>query len=170
MKIDDVLTGKERLFCLYFSRTRNVRESAARAGFKVMPEIKGIRLMQKAQVRREIERLNTESEVRKNARAGLERLAFGSVSDAVRLIYEKEISPEELEQLDLFGVSEIKRGVNGGVEMKFFNRLQALEKLSALEDEPQRENETAPFYEALEKGARALYGKRQNRAGEEQGR
>lgn len=133
-----------------------------RERFKVMPELKGVRLMQRVNIRREIERLNSESEVRKNAKAGLTRLAFGSVSDAARLIYEKEVSPEELEQMDLFNVSEIKRGVNGGVEMKFFNRLQALEKLSTLEEEPESENETAPFYEALEKGARALYGSRKN--------
>lgn len=130
-----------------------------------MPEIKGIRLMQKAEVRQEIERLCAENETRQNVRSGLERLAFGSVSDAVRLLFEKEISPQEIEQLDLFGVSEIKRGVNGGVEIKFFNRLQALEKLSSFEDELNGINETAPFYEALEKGARAIYGKRQNREG-----
>lgn len=160
LKIAETLSEKERLFCVYYSRTRSVREAAARAGYRVLPELKGLRLMQRKDILREIDRLTREMQTENDARAGLRRLSFGSVSDAVRLLYEKEVTPEMLEQMDLFQVSEIKRGVNGGIEMKFFNRLQALEKLSSLEEQSGSSSSSAPFYEALEKGAKALYGKR----------
>lgn len=159
LKIAETLTEKERLFCLYYSRTRSAREAASRAGYRVLPELKGLRLMQREDIMREIENQTQKLKTENDVRAGLERLSFGSVSDAVRLLYEKEVTPEMLENMDLFQVSEIKRGVNGGIEMKFFNRLQALEKLSCLEEQSDSSSTSAPFYEALEKGAKALYGK-----------
>lgn len=159
-EIAEKMSEKERLFCMFYSRTRSVREAAARAGYRVLPELKGLRLMQREDIMREIDSQTHKLKTENNVRAGLERLSFGSVSDAVRLLYEKEVTPEMLENMDLFQVSEIKRGVNGVLEMKFFNRLQALEKLSALEEQADNSSSFAPFYEALEKGAKALYGKR----------
>lgn len=64
------------------------------------------------------------------ATAGYIRLAFGSVADAVSLIYMDKPSREELEKMDLFLVSEIKHPKEGALEIKFFDRLKALEKLS----------------------------------------
>lgn len=61
---------------------------------------------------------------------GLRELAFGEVNDAVRLAFSDEMpSPEMLAGMRLFNVSEIKRVKGGGVEIKFFDRLKALEKL-----------------------------------------
>ena len=59
-----------------------------------------------------------------------------------------------LEEMDLFSVSEIKRGKNG-VEIKFFDRLKALEKLEALTES--RESDTArELFRAIGQGAGAL--------------
>ncbi len=61
---------------------------------------------------------------------GLRELAFGEVNDAVRLAFSDEMpSPEMLAGMRLFNVSEIKRVKGGGVEIKFFDRIKALEKL-----------------------------------------
>jgi hypothetical protein len=61
---------------------------------------------------------------------GLERLADGRANDAVRLAFAEELpAPEELEQMDLYNVSEIKRVKGGGVEIKLFDRQKALVKL-----------------------------------------
>ena len=61
---------------------------------------------------------------------GLQGLAFGEVNDAVRLAFSDEMpSPEMLSGMNLFNVSEIKRDKGGGVEIRFFDRLKALEKL-----------------------------------------
>ena len=61
----------------------------------------------------------------------------------------------ELEEMELLNISEIKRPKGGGMEIKFFDRLKALEKLQET-DAGGRESEGAAFYAALEKGAAAL--------------
>ncbi len=61
---------------------------------------------------------------------GLKKLAFGKVNDAVRLAFAEEIPPPEiLARMQLFNVSSIKRVKGGGVEVQFFDRQKALEKL-----------------------------------------
>ena len=66
---------------------------------------------------------------------GLTELAFGSCCDAVKLI----------------NVSEIKRPKGGGMEIKFFDRIKAFEKL--IENDGERQENGLSFYEALEKSA-----------------
>ncbi len=87
--------------------------------------------------------------------SGYYRLAFGCFADAVSLLFSEEISPETIQQLDLFNISEIKRKKNGETEIKFFDRLKALEKLegSALGAE---KSSAFSLYHAIEKGASAL--------------
>lgn len=81
---------------------------------------------------------------------GLKKLALGDVSDAVSLLF---LSDEEilsrLPKLNLFNVSEIKRPRGGGMEIKFFDRIKACEKLR----EQAAEKDASPmgFYQALEK-------------------
>lgn len=61
---------------------------------------------------------------------GLEKLAFGRINDAVRLAFADEMpSQAALSRMNLFNVSSIKRVKGGGVEIQFFDRQKALEKL-----------------------------------------
>ena len=61
---------------------------------------------------------------------GLEQLACGKVNDAVRLAFCEEVpSVQTLARMDLFNVSSIKRVKGGGVEVQFFDRQKALERL-----------------------------------------
>lgn len=84
---------------------------------------------------------------------GLGRLAFGDIQDAVTLLFETEDSIlSSLPSLDLFNVSEIKRQKGGGMEIKFFDRIKALDKLREIMDAGDKQNCTS-FYEALEKSA-----------------
>ncbi len=58
---------------------------------------------------------------------GLKRLAFGRNNDAVQLIAAEEMpSAEQIQKMDFFGVSSVKRDKNGGMEVHFFDRLRAL--------------------------------------------
>ena len=86
-------------------------------------------------------------------RDGLRRLAFGEIHDAVLLLFadESEIL-EKLGELDLFNVSEIKRPKGGGMEIKFFDRIRALEKLK----DSKNETPAQPFgfYRALEESVK----------------
>lgn len=93
---------------------------------------------------------------------GLRRLAFGTANDAVRLVMaEEQPSPEELARLDLFCVSEIKRQ-KGAVEVRFFDRLKALEALLEWSRAGERDGgKTESLYAALEKSAAALKGPEQ---------
>jgi hypothetical protein len=50
-------------------------------------------------------------------------------------------------------VSEIKKPKEGALEIKFFDRFKALEKLA---EETNDDKKSLPFYEALENGAKAL--------------
>ena len=85
---------------------------------------------------------------------GYRRLAFGPVGDAVRLLLLEEGEALDWGRLDLFNVSEIRR-VKGGMEMKFFSRLEALDRLAAMAGEEAGEEDG--FYAALDRSARALY-------------
>ena len=87
--------------------------------------------------------------IRQEYTEGLRHLAFGEIQDAVR-----QILPA-LGEMDLFNISEIKRPKGGGMEIKFFDRLKALEKLQALE--AAEGNTAAAFYQALEAGAKCVW-------------
>ena len=135
---------KEKEFCELFCQTANPREAAFRAGYKLFPEKKALALLESEEIQSRIRQIREKRFSEKDDfNAGLRRIAFGSIAD------------REIEGLDLFGISEIKRQKGGGMEIKFFDRLKALEKLSQLE----QSSESAvlpPFYEALKKGAEAL--------------
>ncbi|WP_412208861.1 hypothetical protein [Eubacterium sp.] len=105
---------------------------------------------------------STEKGMRKTARRkktlqeqieqGLLDIALGSVSDAISLLFmtEEEII-ERLPKLKLINVSEIKRPKGGGMEIKFFDRIKALERLGT--DKISDSDSSLSFYEALEKSA-----------------
>lgn len=86
---------------------------------------------------------------------GLLDLAFGDISDAVSLLYlsDEEVL-ERLPKLKLFNVSEIKRPRGGGMEIKFFDRIKACERLKELTTV--KADEGLSFYQALEKSAEDL--------------
>ncbi len=149
------LTEKEKLFCSYYASFGDARGCAARAGYCISPAKSAERLLARADIRAETERLEKEKRsFSAQVEKGLYRLAFGSVTDALKLMLcEETMSAEDLEKLDLFNVSEIKRPKGGGIEIKFFDRLKALEKLASLST---GENSESSFIKALSEGARLL--------------
>lgn len=83
-------------------------------------------------------------------RRGLEQLAFGKVNDAVELVFAEEIPPpENLKRMNLVNISSIKRVKGGGVEVQFFDRQKALEKLYEYAREGQEGQTAASLFEAL---------------------
>ncbi len=92
------------------------------------------------------------TKLEKQIQKGLLTLAFGEVSDAVSLLYmSDEEAIKKLPSLNLFNVSEIKRPKGGGMEIKFFDRIKACEKLR--EQIPEKKRDNLSFFEALEKSA-----------------
>lgn len=149
------LTEKERLFCAYYADGGDARGCAARAGYSVMPQRTAAKLLAREDIRAEIQNAEKEKKKISSVERGLMRLAFGSVADALKLMLcEEMMTQEEIEKLDLFNVSDIKRPKGGGLEIKFFDRLKALERLEKLGTA--EENVQSSFIKALSDGAKML--------------
>ena len=86
---------------------------------------------------------------------GYERLAFGSTSDAFRLIMSGSDDVCDVGSLDLFNVAEVKKPKDGAMEIKFFDRLKALDQMTAF---PDNEDAAASFYDAISACADSLKG------------
>ncbi len=72
-----------------------------------------------------VKKTDTESAIE-----GLRKLAFGRCNDAVKLVFaEDPPSAATLGRMDLFNVASIARDKGGGVEVRFFDRQRALERL-----------------------------------------
>lgn len=143
--IKNKLTAREREFCLSFMQSGDAQLSARRAGFR-NPDSEGERLLCNEKICAELERL---SELRGRLLSamsviGYQRLAFGSAADAASLLFEENPSREALGKMDLFLVSEIRRPKDGAMEIKFFDRARALEKLASLSME--RESSGSLYY------------------------
>lgn len=150
------LSEKEKLFCTYYSVKQNAVEAALKSGYTVSPERAAVKLLRKEGVNAYISALTAKNKgSRDEVAAGLRRLAFGCINDAVALAFKEEFDPEMLKELDLFSVSEIKVNRGKGVEIKFFDRVKALEKLSALIGQSDSESRN-DFFKAIENGAAAL--------------
>ncbi|MGN0443270.1 MAG: terminase small subunit [Acutalibacteraceae bacterium] len=153
---EKALTQKENLFCTYYSIKRSAAEAAFKAGYSVMPERAAMKLLRKESVKNRIAALSKENRASRNeVEAGLRRIAFGCVADAVKIALSEDFNVEELRNMDLFGISEIKVSRGKGVEIKFFDRIKALEKLSLLIKED-ADSSTDSLFRAIEEGAEAL--------------
>ena len=148
------LTSREKLFCAFFNAGRNGAEAAAKSGFR-FPSKAAAKLLQRKDVLKELERLQKmRQSVSDDVIGGYRRLAFGCSADAIGLLFDEEITREKLDGMDLFNISEIKRQKGGALEIRFFDRLKAIDRLNELESaKPAERNE---LLEALSNGARAL--------------
>lgn len=149
------LTPKERLFCSCYINSGNIKESATMAGYNRLPQQEGEKLLCRSDIIDEIARLTDlqRKSLSQMATVGYQRLAFGNIADAVELLYLENPTQQDLKSMDLFSVAEIKRPKDGAMEIKFFDRLKALEKL---EQSSPESNGAMPFYDALRLGAKAV--------------
>lgn len=121
----------------------------------MFPEKSGLKLLRREEVKKEIERNQKQRKSeQQNISEGYYRLAFGCVSDAIKLLFSDEVSESQIELMDLFNISEIKKKKGGDIEIKFFDRLKALEKLQNINADASSDENS--FYSAIEKGASAL--------------
>ena len=159
MKKKEPLSPKEENFCRFFVASREPRASAARAGYSLHPERTAMKLLVEPEIKRRIAKLENERDAKlAEVTEGYRRLAFGSIADAVKLILSDELPDgSEIEKLDLTMISDIKRPKSGGIEVKFFDRLKALDRLCELSNAASA-GENPDFLTALDRSARALRG------------
>ena len=153
------MTGREKKFCSLFLGSGNSKLAAEKAGYTGDCEQKGEELICRPEISAELERLSRlrEKSLANMAAAGYQRLAFGSICDAISLLYKSDPSKEDLEGMDLFLVSEIKRPKDGSMEIKFFDRLKALEKIEQL-SLSESDKYSVSLYKAIENSAKASAG------------
>ena len=131
---------------MFFAQNGNPSEAARLAGY-ADPKKDGFVLLSREDVGNYINSLCDQNlkYLSKQITAGYERLAFGSVADAVKLMFADDTA--DIDNYDLFNVAEIKRPKDNAMEIKFFDRLKALEKLELLA-KPDKNN-TSDFYNAI---------------------
>ena len=151
------LKKKELVFCHQYLKTGNPKEAAILSGYGSSPEIKAMWLLSRPEICKKIDELYSEKKRNFIYRAaiGYERLAFGSISDAIRLIFSEKLNFGEIEKMNLFNIAEIKKPREGALEIKFFDRLRALEKLEQIDTE-ESSGKNLQFYTALENSIQNL--------------
>ena len=145
------MKSKQDAFCCWYVMLGNAAEAAEKAGFPKENALgEAVRCLRSQECRKTISSLRELLSDSGNVAAGLKRLAFGSCTDAVYLVFADELPPPSvIDGLDLFNVSEIKRIKGGGVEIKLFDRLKALEKLFELEKSCSDHDKAADLIRAL---------------------
>ena len=86
------LTGREKKFCSLFLGSGNSELAAEKAGYTGDCEQKGEELICRPEISAELERLSRlrEKSLANMAAAGYQRLAFGSICDAISLLYKSD--------------------------------------------------------------------------------
>ena len=153
-----MLKRKEKAFCMFYAGCGNVWEAAKKAGYRE-PEKQGMGLLERDDIIGEIDCLYERNlrNARQQAYSGYRRLAFGSVRDAVELLFAGDAVTEQ--ERDLFNVAEIKRPKEGAMEIKFCDRFKALEKLEQWGSG--EENCSSEFYKAIIGGIKDTKGEEQ---------
>lgn len=141
------ISKKDRSLIFELLRSRNIFEACKRAGIEISTAFK---MLGDKQIKREMTELDGElSPLKNEALEGYRKIAFGNANEAIRLIFNEEPTKIDLENLELFNVSEIKRPKGGGLEIKFFDKLKALEKISQLTPESDEKSGAELFLEKL---------------------
>ncbi len=148
------ISAKEESFCRHYCQLHNPREAAVRAGYPPeTAEEEGTKLLEKREIKRRLLKLAKDGEAKdlqSLAVAGLTRLAFGSAADCVKLLLlYPEMESNEIQKLDLFLLSEVKKTKDGGMELKLFDRFKALEKLLSVPDAGKGDEGLNSFYQAM---------------------
>ena len=100
-------------------------------------------------VRRDMVKRNKSALEREALLEQMRRLACAKVNDAVKLAYLPEEERDTIGRLDLSALTEFRRSGAGTVEMKFPDRMKALERLLELSG-PSGEEQLEQFLQQME--------------------
>lgn len=138
---------------------QNGKDSAVKAGFRPSAaEDTAARLLLRKDVLSYVARLEEKKAGEKlmaSIVSGLNRLAFASSADSLKLaLFDREFLLEHVDELDLFHIAEIKIPKEGSIEIKFFDRFKAFDKLLDIARFSESNNDAAEFFTALERSAK----------------
>lgn len=155
VKIQGKLSRKQVLFCQAYTALGNINEAASLAGYTIKT---AYRLLLDDDIQMMCKTLSGQKIYTKSqAVAGLSRLAFGDVNDALLLLLNlEEAEGEDFKSLDLFCVSKIKVSSKGDIEFTFHDRQKALLALLEHAEKEKESSEDGSFYNALKQSAHNL--------------
>jgi hypothetical protein len=164
------LTERQKNFLYQFIKLKNVQEAAVVAGFPLKSAYRdGMKILRHPKALPFIEdSLAILNEFSGDiVRAGLERLVTGRINDAVALAFSEDgINGDDIQKLDLYNISELKRPKGGGCEIKFFDRQKAAESLYQLNNSVKTGDTAQSFFEALKESAEAEFSLAEPAAGD----
>ena len=157
MKNKRKLKPKEKEFCRQYVKCLDAEKAALRAQYK-NPLAAAYDLLGRSDIVDEIESLSKLNErlIPTLSKAIIQKLSFGDIADALTLVFSESPEKEDIEKMDLFCISEIKRTKDKTVEIKFFDRLKAIERLT--QNASAAQNGVGGLYDALILGAKSLEG------------
>lgn len=145
MKSEDI-GAKKRAFCRAYLETMDPAVAAGRSGIA-----DGYAALESKTVQRTLQRMRAVGgDVRReDVIRRLCALAFAPVNDAIRLAYLDDPGEAAVARLDLSPVAEFRRNSAGSVEVRFVDRIKALDTLYGLLGGADGD-EAADFLRALE--------------------
>ena len=155
--ITENLTKRQKRFLCRFARCGNIAEAAVycgippdmayEEGLKILRHPKAFDFVTEAAVT--LRRYDGDSVER-----CLDRLINGRINDAVMLAKSnpEELTEEDVRKLDLYNVSELKFG-KGVCEIKFADRVKAIEKLNEIRNSRASDNVAQSFFDAIGRAA-----------------
>ncbi len=151
------LTKTQKDFLYQFFRCRNVEEAAAVCGFSHGSAYEeGMNILSHPQAFGFLASLavTMKKAAGSTVEDALERLINGRINDAVILAEsnQEELTEADIRRLDLYNVSEFKIG-KGTCEIKFADRLKAIEKLNEIRSGRAVDDLAQSFFDAIGKAA-----------------
>ncbi|MCM1022473.1 MAG: terminase small subunit [Prevotella sp.] len=163
-----VLTRNQKRFLYGYMKTGSIEESAALCG--IPPDRayeEGIKILDHPQAMEFVTNLSlTEKRFAEKSsdkiEESLNRLIGGRINDAVILARAdpETLTEADIRGLDLYNVSELKFG-KGVCEIKFADRLKAIEKLNEIRNVRASDGEARSFFDAIAGAADTRDGERE---------
>lgn len=147
------LTKRQKKFLCHFLKSRNISEAAAACGIPASVAYEeGMKILKHPQALGFIADLSVTV---KNfggdvVEESLDRIINGRINDAAILARAnpEELSDEDIRRLDLYNITELKVG-KGVCEMKFADRLKAIEKLNEIKNGRAVDGLAQSFFDAI---------------------
>ena len=134
--------------------SQNPKEAAIKAGYSSSTAEKTAQqLLYRQDINEYLEKIKTDlkkDQILSLAITALKRLIFCRPNDVLILaLKSQDLSENQIENLDLFQISEIKKLKDGGFEFKFTDRIKAIECLISLLDKMDDDSGAENFFRAL---------------------
>ena len=151
------LTAREKCFCRFCAALGNPAQAAEWAG---IPADQAQSILGREEAAAFVAacegELGRDSPEHQLLRGVLRLVREGGNDAAVLMLRHEELTPRQIQMLDLYGVSSFKRGSDGSVEIKLYDRLRALEMLERIVGNASDRQEADALCAALEQSAGTL--------------